>query len=174
MRFQNFVRPLLVSLVLVSGAFLITAASLKEAAASTKSSLQLAGRVPARASVWLSRTASLFPMSRRKLSGNGKLLLTELDVSANNKSFSIRLLSGNAELLGAPGLVDQVNGESVPYNLTFGGREVRFVDGEASLPSDREATDPVGPQRLEIELGENESLAGGSYEEKLLVVIAAR
>ncbi len=171
---RHFLRPFLVSLVLVSGAFLITAASLKEAVASTKSSLQLAGRVPPRASVWLSRTASLFPMSRRRFSGNGKLLLTELDVSANNKSFSIRLLSGNAEMLGAPGLVDQANGESVPYNLTFGGHEIRFVGGEASLPTDREAADPVGPQRLEIELGENDSLASGSYEERLLVVIAAR
>lgn len=169
-----FPRLFLISLVLAASAFLITAASLKEAVASTKSSLQLAGRVPPRATVWLSRTASLFPMSRRRVSGSGKLLLTELDVSANNKSFSISLLSGNAEVLGGPGLVDPSNGEAVPYNLTFGGREVRFVGGEARLPSDREAVDPVGPQRLEIELAENENLADGSFEEKLLVVIAAR
>ncbi len=139
------------------------------AIASTKSSLQVAGYVPARASVSMTQTASLVPLSSRR----GRLLLTELNVSANNKLFSVKLTSTNAKGDGSPAFVDEDASRSIPYRLTFGGREVRFVNGEAQLPLIGDAESGAS-QRLELELADDQGPAAGSFEDRLLVVIIAR
>jgi hypothetical protein len=137
--------------------------------ASSRSNIQIAGHVPARASVAMTQAASLRPVG----SGRGRLFLTELSLSANNKLFTVKLTSSNAQSGGEQALVEQLSGRSIPYRLTLGGSDVKFVDGEAKLPAAPE-TGPLETRRLELEVRGDEDLMAGSYEERLLVVITAR
>lgn len=139
------------------------------AAANPKSNLQIAGYVPARASISMTQTASLVPLASRR----GRVILTELNISANNKLFSVKLSSTNTTSDGSPAFVDEIGDRSVPYRLTFGGREVRFENGEAQLAMNAGA-ESGAPQLLELELTDDQSPAAGSFEDRLLVVITAR
>lgn len=140
-----------------------------ETAASTRSNVQVAGYVPARAGVSMTRTVSLLPVGSK----HGRLFLTELSVAANNKQFTVKLTSNNAPSTGEPALVEQVGGRSIPYRLTFGGSEVSFVEGEAQLRMDRDDEDGAS-RRLELELTGEQPSAAGMFQERLLVVITAR
>lgn len=145
------------------------AAGSATADASTKSNLQLAGFVPARASVSMTQTASLVPLASRR----GRVILTELNISANNKLFTVKLSSTNATGSSSPAFVDEAGTRSLPYRLTLGGREVRFENGEAQLSMDG-GVESGASQLLELELVDDQSAAAGSFEDRLLVVITAR
>lgn len=130
--------------------------------AGTASSLRLAGHVPARASVWLSSWSAssinlLAPTQQR-------LKLADLFVSANNRHFTVSLVSANADAAGNPALIDPETGAMLAYAVALG----------PSTPQTMPGTSPAAAQAVEMVLPQTAGSVAGSYQDRLLLVIKAR
>lgn len=142
--------------------------------ASTNGTLRLAGRVAPQAGIWFSQLSSLFSFSGI-LFGGGRVRLADLGVFGNNRQFTVSLVSRNAESTGTPSLVDQETGRTLPYLLTYDGDPLMFVDGEAQIASGPNAGDrEKGLKPLELGMAKAANPAGGNFQERLVIVIAAR
>lgn len=142
--------------------------------ASTNGSLRLLGRVAPQAGIWFSQLSSLYSFSGISLA-DGRVRLADLGVFGNNRQFTVSLVSRNAESTGTPSLVDQETGRALPYLLTYDGDPLMFVDGEAQIASGPNAGDrEKGLKPLELGMAKAANLAGGHFQERLVIVIAAR
>lgn len=130
--------------------------------AGTASSLRLAGHVPPRASVWLSSWSAssinlLAPAQQR-------LKLADLFVSANNRHFTVSLVSTNADAAGNPALIDPETGSMLAYAVALG----------PSRPDVAIGANPAAAQAVEMVLPQTAGSVAGSYQDRLLLVIKAR
>ncbi len=168
------------TMVILAGARLVYRISLAQVTSSgrfrsgTNGALHLVGRVAPQAGIWFSQLNSLFSFSGISL-GSERVRLADLGVFGNNRRFTVSLVSRNAESTGTPSLVDQGTGRTLPYLLTYDGDPLMFVDGEAQIASGPNAGDrEKGLKPLEPGMAKAADLAGGHFQEGLVIVIAAR
>lgn len=145
------------------------------AAASSGSSgtLRLSGRVPPHAFVRLSNW-TLSPVALRRMAGGVRLGVANLSILANNRRFSVSLVSAGARSAGRPSLVDPVSGMSMPYQVSYDGATLAPVAGEIPLDRLLAAVGATGPKDLEVTLPEGSATGAGRYQDRLVLVIKAR
>jgi len=136
--------------------------------AGTSGNLKLAGRVPPRASIWLSSWS--MPSVRLQPAAQQRYKLADFVVSANSKQFTISLVSANADAAGTPMLVDTATGAAMAYNIVHG---LTDAAADAAL-SGGNAVTTADQRPLEILLPKLSEQASGSFQDRLLLVIKAR
>lgn len=160
--------------VLAVAALLVGVLWAEASTASTNGTLRLVGRVAPQAGIWFSQLSSLFSFSGISLAG-GRVRLADLGVFGNNRQFTVSLVSQNAESTGTPSLVDPDTGKTLPYILTYDGDPLMFVDGEAQIASGPNTGDAErGLKPLELGMLKNAGSEAGRFQERLVIVIAAR
>lgn len=131
---------------------------LAPAAHAGANSLKLSGHVQPRASVWLSNWSI---SSINLQAATQRLKLTDLLISANNKHFSVSVLSENADAAGNPTLVDPETGTVLGYSVALAAASAGMQQA-------------AGAQALEMTLPQARSQMTGNFQDRLTLVIKAR
>ncbi len=143
------------------------------AAAGTTGSVRISGSVKAAVDLEIRQDQVSIDQDLRDPLDN--LLVTEVVERSNSLSgYSIRLVSENARGDTGPVLAQYGGEAALPYTLTYGGKDVTFAAGKATLSYSSGPTGKDGEARaLRISTFPGNNLTTGAYADTLTLEIVA-
>ena len=141
------------------------------AAAGTTGSVKISGTVKAAVDLEIRQDEMSIDQDLRDPVDN--LLVTEVVERSNTHTgYSVRLVSENARGGAGPALAQYGGKAAVPYSLTYGGKDVTFSAGEATLSYSTGTTGKDGEARaLRISTFPGKKLTTGAYTDTLTLEI---
>jgi hypothetical protein len=174
-RMRSPYRPTILRAALASAVLATAFAFAGTCLASTSNMLRIGGRVPAQATLWFSSLRSLLFSLDGNLLGKRKVQLAEFGVFANNRQFTVSVVSRNAGSTGTPHLIDPATGASLAYALTYDGENMVFDGGEALIASGAGGDGPQGAAKvLELAVAKPFEIGSSRLQEHLVIVVSAR
>jgi hypothetical protein len=141
------------------------------AAAGTTGSVRISGSISAMADLEIRQDQVNIDQDLRKAVDN-ELVTQVVERSNTQIGYSVRLVSESARGGAGPALTHYDSAAAVPYALTYGGKDVVFASGEATLSYNAGPTGKLGEAReLRISTFPANNLAAGGYADILTLEI---
>ena len=160
------------ALVAATAAAIIPAAGIPAAGASAVGTIALAGSIPAQCSISVTPHASAQSLDLTQ-SATDLAVATVTEACNDARGYRVDLATENGRKTGL--LVQgAVNGDEIPYSVSYGGSPVSFSGGSARVTDSSERTPAGGAQKtVAVSYNGDPGLASGSYGDTLTLTLTA-